>query len=60
MLGLNRDGVAVRRSGAVPQVQRLGYARPGQDNLHPLNAALNLPRELCSLAVGRRVAEAAA
>ena len=25
------------------QVERLSYASPGRDSLHPLNAALNLP-----------------
>ncbi len=25
------------------RVERLGYARPGHDSLHPLDAALNLP-----------------
>ena len=42
------------------QVERLGYARPGHDSLHPLDAALNLPPERYSLEVRRRVAEAAA
>ena len=40
-------------------VERLGYARPGHDSLHPLDAALNLPPERYSLEVRRRVAEAA-
>ena len=40
-------------------VERLGYARPGHDSLHPLDAALNLPPERYSLVVRRRVAEAA-
>ena len=42
------------------QVERVGYARPGHDSLHPLDAALNLPPERYSLEVRRRVAEAAA
>ena len=42
------------------QVERVGYARPGHDSLHPLDAALNLPVERYSLEVRRRVAEAAA
>ena len=41
-------------------VERVGYARPGDDSLHPLAAALNLPPERYSLEVRRRVAEAAA
>ena len=41
-------------------VERLGYARPGHDSLHPLDAALNLPPERYSPEVRRRVAEAAA
>ena len=41
------------------QVERLGYARPGHDSLHLLDAALNLPPERYSLEVRRRVAEAA-
>ena len=41
-------------------VERLGYAHPGHDSLHPLDASLNLPAELYSLEVRRRVAEAAA
>ena len=45
--------------GTVP-VERLGYARPGDASLHPLDAALNLPPERYSLEVRRRVAEAAA
>ena len=42
------------------EVERLGYARPGHDSLHPLDAALNLPPERYSLEVRRRVAAAAA
>ena len=42
------------------QVERLGYARPGHDSLHPLDASLNLPPERYSLEVRRRVAAAAA
>ncbi|MCH7746719.1 MAG: ISKra4 family transposase [Acidobacteria bacterium] len=42
------------------QVERVGYASPGHDSLHPLDAALNLPPERYSLEVRRRVAAAAA
>lgn len=42
------------------RVARTGYARAGQDSLHPLDAALNLPAERYSLEVRRRVAIAAA
>ena len=41
-------------------VERVGYARPGHESLHPLDASLNLPPERYSLEVRRRVAEAAA
>ena len=42
------------------RVARTGYAQAGQDSLHPLDAALNLPAERYSLEVRRRVAIAAA
>ena len=42
------------------RVERVGYARPGHESLHPLDASLNLPPERYSLEVRRRVAEAAA
>ena len=42
------------------EVERVGYAHPGHDSLHPLDASLNLPAERYSLEVRRRVAEAAA
>jgi len=42
------------------EVNRLGYGGRGVDSLHPLDAALNLPDELHSLEIRRRVAEAAA
>ena len=42
------------------EVGRVGYARPGHESLHPLDASLNLPPERYSLEVRRRVAEAAA
>ena len=42
------------------KVGRVGYARPGHDSLHPLDASLNLPPERYSLEVRRRVAAAAA
>ena len=38
------------------KVGRVGYARPGHDSLHPLDASLNLPPERYSLEVRRRVA----
>ena len=41
------------------KVGRVGYARPGHDSLHPLDASLNLPPERYSLEVRRRVAAAA-
>ena len=41
-------------------VSRAGYASPGHDSLHPLDASLNLPPERYSLEVRRRVASAAA
>ena len=36
---------------------RTGYGAEGAESLHPLDAALNLPEELYSLGVRRRVAE---
>ena len=42
------------------RVERVGYASEGEESLHPLDAALNLPAELYSLEVRRRVAEAVA
>jgi len=39
------------------QVQRLGYGAEGVDSLHPLDADLNLPAELYSHEVRRRVGE---
>ncbi|MBI4474126.1 MAG: ISKra4 family transposase [Acidobacteria bacterium] len=41
-------------------VTRAGYGAEGKESLHPLDAALNLPDELYSLEVRRRVAEEAA
>ena len=41
-------------------VGRVGYARPGHESLHPLDASLNLPSERYSLEVRRRVASAVA
>ena len=41
-------------------VEGLGYAHPGYDSLHPLDASLNPPAERYSLEVRRRVAEAVA
>jgi hypothetical protein len=45
--------------GAV-SVTRLAYQAPGVDGLHPLDAALNLPKELYSYGLRRLVAEHAA
>ena len=42
------------------QVRRTGYAAEGCESLHPLDAALNLPTDLYSLEVRRRIAEATA
>lgn len=42
------------------EVKRLGYGAEGNESLHPLDAELNLPRELYSHQVRRRVAEEAA
>lgn len=42
------------------KVKRAGYGTEGKESLHPLDAALNLPVELYSLEVRRRVAEEAA
>ena len=41
-------------------VERAGYGEPGAESLHPLDAELNLPDELYSLELRRRVAEEAA
>ena len=51
---------AVETTYGTVRVGRVGYARPGHDSLHPLDASLNLPAERYSLEVRRRVAEAAA
>ena len=45
--------------GAV-QIERLGYGAPGQESLHPLDAELNLPEELYSHALRKKVAAEAA
>lgn len=42
------------------ELTRSGYPRAGNDSLHPLDAALNLPEEKYSLEVRRRVAIEAA
>lgn len=42
------------------QVERLGYGTPGQESLHPLDAELNLPKELYSHALRKKVAVEAA
>jgi hypothetical protein len=41
-------------------VNRLGYATPGTESLHPKDAALNLPEDRYSMGVRRRIAEEAA
>ena len=45
--------------GRVP-VPRLAYQAPGASDLHPMDAALNLPRELFSHGIRRMVAKEAA
>lgn len=45
--------------GRVP-VQRLAYQSPGTTDLHPMDAALNLPREMFSHGIRRAVARLAA
>ena len=42
------------------QIERLGSGAPGQERLHPLDAALNLPEELYSYALRKKVAAEAA
>ena len=42
------------------QVERLGYGAPGQESLHPLDAALNLPAERYSHTLRKKVAVEAA
>src|SRR5712691_11803656 len=42
------------------QVERLGYGASGQESLHPLDAALNLPEERYSHALRKKVALEAA
>ena len=42
------------------QVERLGYGTPGQESLHPLDATLNLPKELYSHPLRKKVAVEAA
>jgi hypothetical protein len=42
------------------QVERLGYSTPGQESRHPLDAELNLPKELYSHALRKKVAVEAA
>jgi hypothetical protein len=45
--------------GRVP-VQRLAYQAPGTSDLHPMDASLNLPREMFSFGIRRMVAKEAA
>ena len=42
------------------QVERLGSSTPGQESLHPLDAELNLPKELYAHALRKKVAVEAA
>ena len=42
------------------QVERLGYRTSGQESLHPLDAELNLPKELYAHALRKKVAVEAA
>lgn len=42
------------------RVKRLGYGAPGVESLHPLDAELNLPKEVYSLGVRRLAAQQAA
>src|SRR5262245_47443461 len=42
------------------QVERLGSSTPGQESLHPLDAELNLPKELSAHALRKKVAVEAA
>ena len=42
------------------QVERLGYGAPGQERVHPLDAALNLPEERYAYALRKKVAVEAA
>ena len=42
------------------EVPRLSYQQPGYEDLHPMDAALNLPQELFSYGVRRLVAKQAA
>lgn len=42
------------------QVERVGYGTPGQESVHPLDAALNLPAERYSHALRKKVAAEAA
>lgn len=63
--GVVRDRPRVHERGVESvfgevQTSRLGYGAEGAASLHPLDAELNLPEELYSLEVRRRVAEDAA
>lgn len=63
--GVPREDVRLheRRVGTIygkVDVSRLGYGAEGSESLHPLDAALNLPKELHSLEVRHRAAEQAA
>jgi hypothetical protein len=42
------------------EVERLAYQAPGSSDLHPMDAALNLPREMFSHGIRRMVAKEAA
>jgi len=63
--GIDRTRVRVQARGlesvfGTVSVNRAGYGAAGSKSLHPLDAELNLPRELYSHELRRRVAEEAA
>jgi len=63
--GVGRDRDRIHERGVETifgevRVSRLGYGAEGVSSLHPLDAELNLPEELYSLEVRRRVADEAA
>lgn len=68
ILGSNKVLRTHRRNSSRPletifgsvAVVRLAYGARGHQSLHPMDAELNLPKELFSLGVRRRVAESAA
>jgi hypothetical protein len=63
--GLERRQVRFNSRGLMTivgrvEVERAGYARPGEETLYPLDGQLNLPQELYSFGVRKRVAIEAA